>query len=378
MLLARTAGQMVSLILLLFVLERYGSSVLAGATTFLSVAPGLAISPLAGTLLDRHGRSRLIVLDYLVAAVALACIAGLSLAASLPIPLFLAIVTAGSVTQPLSNIGMRTLFPLVVPRPLWERANAIDSNGYVVSGIFAPAFAGALVGAVHGEGALVVTAAIFGTAAAVSRGLRDPETNVVRGDSLVRDALAGVRYFARHATLRGLALSVSTFNIAWGLFFIAIPVLLVQRLGQSPAVVGQLFALSGIAGFFSVLLFGRMGVAGRERRLLAASMAAWAVAIVVVLLRGDVVAVALAMVIGGIATGPFDIALFTLRQRRTDPAWLGRAFAVSMALNFAGFPIGSALGGALAENSTALALTFALIVSAGSALLTLAVLPREE
>jgi len=45
--------------------------------------------------------------------------------------------------------------------------------------------------------------------------------------------------------------------------------------------------------------------------------------------------------------GPVDIALFTIRQRRTDPAWLGRAFAVSMSLNFSGVPIGSALAGPL-------------------------------
>lgn len=29
----------------------------------------------------------------------------------------------------------------------------------------------------------------------------------------------------------------------------------------------------------------------------------------------------------GLASGPLDIALFTIRQRRTDPAWTGRAFA---------------------------------------------------
>jgi hypothetical protein len=53
----------------------------------------------------------------------------------------------------------------------------------------------------------------------------------------------------------------------------------------------------------------------------------------------------------GLLAGPLDIALFTVRQRRTDPAWLGRAFAVSMAFNFVGYPIGSALTGALVEDS---------------------------
>ena len=53
------------------------------------------------------------------------------------------------------------------------------------------------------------------------------------------------------------------------------------------------------------------------------------------------------MAIQGFLNGPMDVALFTLRQRRTDPAWMGRAFAVSMALNFVGYPFGAAIGGAL-------------------------------
>ena len=53
----------------------------------------------------------------------------------------------------------------------------------------------------------------------------------------------------------------------------------------------------------------------------------------------------------GLANGPFDIALFTVRQRRTDPAWLGRAFAISMGFNYSGFPIGAALTGVIAANS---------------------------
>ena len=40
-----------------------------------------------------------------------------------------------------------------------------------------------------------------------------------------------------------------------------------------------------------------------------------------------------------------------MRQRRTDPAWMGRAFAVSMAVNFMGFPIGAAAAGAIAAVS---------------------------
>ena len=52
------------------------------------------------------------------------------------------------------------------------------------------------------------------------------------------------------------------------------------------------------------------------------------------------------MMVGG-AAGPIDVSVLTLRQRRTDPSELGRVLSVSMSLNMAGGPIGSALAGIL-------------------------------
>jgi len=48
----------------------------------------------------------------------------------------------------------------------------------------------------------------------------------------------------------------------------------------------------------------------------------------------------------------------TLRQRRTDPRQLGRVLSISMSLNLAGFPLGSAVAGMLI--TTSLSATFVL------------------
>ena len=48
-----------------------------------------------------------------------------------------------------------------------------------------------------------------------------------------------------------------------------------------------------------------------------------------------------------LVAGPIDVGLLTLRQRRTDPSELGRVLSVSMSLNWAGVPVGSALAGVL-------------------------------
>ena len=376
MLLARTATTMVQLVLVLFALERFHSPALAGAVTFLGLAPGLLVSPIAGALLDRHGRVKLMIFDYAFAATALAAIVALGATGLLLEPLLLVIVTLMSLTFPLSTTGVRTMFPLLVPRPLWERANAIDSNGYVLSSIFGPAVAGALVATVGSLWALTVTSLIYAVAAATTVPLRDPLGRVPHG-GLLSDAWDGLVYTWTNRTLRGLGISVSTANIANGLFFIGLPVLVLSRLGGDAAQVGELFALMGVTAAVSVLFVGRVGTEGRERPLLAAAMLVTGVGYAFVLGSPNLLVAAAAMAVIGVATGPFDVVLFTLRQRRTDPAWLGRAFAVSMSLNYIGFPVGSAIGGAIATSGLEATFAAAFGLCALAAAIAFVAIPKD-
>jgi hypothetical protein len=121
----------------------------------------------------------------------------------------------------------------------------------------------------------------------------------------------------------------------------------------------------------SALLFGRMDTRGREWALLVwPSVALVPVAAIMLLAAGAPVGLGLTLLfvqalLLGVLWGPIDIALFTVRQRRTDAAWMGRAFAVSMAFNFLGVPIGAALAGLLAEGSLEAAI---LILGVGGAI----------
>ena len=162
LLLGRMGGSMMFVALVLFVLQRYQSPELAGVTAFAAAIPGVFVSPLAGALLDRYGRARLIVLDYLTAAIALVAVAVLSAAHELPPPLLLAIVTISSLTNPLSWAGARSLFPILAPRHLWERANGLDSSGHVIATLLASPLAGTLVGLFGGEWAIAASGGVYG------------------------------------------------------------------------------------------------------------------------------------------------------------------------------------------------------------------------
>src|SRR3954470_14161487 len=116
---ARISQSMVSVTLVLFTLDAYHSTRLAGLATFCGIFPGLLVSPIAGALLDRHGRTRLVVLDYSVALASLMLIGALALAGTLPAWLLLAIAAIASLTAPLSATGLRSVIPLIVPSHLW-------------------------------------------------------------------------------------------------------------------------------------------------------------------------------------------------------------------------------------------------------------------
>jgi predicted MFS family arabinose efflux permease len=378
LLLGRMGGSMLFVALVLFVLQRYHSPQLAGVTAFMAALPGIVVSPVAGALLDRYGRARLVVLDYAVAALALGLIAGLSALHLLPSPLLLVIVAIASLTNPLSWAGARSLFPILAPRNMWERANGLDSSGHVIATLLASPLAGTLVGLVGGEWALVAAAAVYVAAASVMVRLVDPPRKGAVSGSVLRNSWLGLRYMVRNPTLRGLALTLSTYNIGNGVLIIAVPVLVLGKLHSGPTTVGLLWGIMGGAGLVSALVAGRISSQGRERQLIVVAILIGAGAMAMLPLAGNLAVVAVAIFVLGLATGPFDIGLFTLRQRRTDPAWFGRAFAVSMSLNSLGNPIGSALAGPLIAFSVNAALWTAAVACLVAALFPLLLIPARD
>ena len=391
--LARVAQAMVAIALVLFTLAEYGSPELAGLVTFASIFPGIAISPIAGVLLDRHGRIRLMILDYVVAASALVLVAVLASVDALPAWLLLVIATIMSLTSIFSAVGLRTLFPLIVPRHLWERANALDSNGYVVATILGPPIAASLVAFGGGPVALFVIGLLFALTALSMVGVHDPLTEVTATGTLLGDAREGLVYVWRNRTLRGLGVSVSVINLAGGMTTIVVPLLVLRQVGANEALVGIMFAISGVSGMVSALVFGRIDTRGREWIMLVVPPFGYAAAIALALpvaVAGPagtpgavdpilgLLLLGAAQLLVGLVSGPYDIALFTVRQRRTDPAWLGRAFAISMGFNFIGFPIGAALTGVIAANSLGGAVALGISACIASGIIAALMIPERD
>ena len=376
-LLVRAGASMWQLALVLFVLQRYGSPSLAGISVFLAIAPGVLVSPIAGALLDRFGRVRLMVSDYAVSAAALT---GIVVLANLhvPLPATLALVVVGSLMNPLGTSGSRSLFPLVIPPRLWDRANAVDSMFYMITTVLGPPLAGAIVAFSSPEAAIAATAAVFLAGALTLTAVRDVHSERDDRAGLLAEARAGVVYVLRNRALRGLAVGMSVVNLGQGILIVALPVLVLERGYGGAQLVGALWSLMGLSGIASGLLAGRLGSEGRERPMLAGGILGIGSGIAAIATASSLDGVVAGVALVGMGSAVMDVALFSLRQRVTDPAWFGRAFAVSMHLNYSGIPIGSALSGPLLAISTPLALTAAVGFALLAAVLTWVMVPSTE
>lgn len=351
--LARLAERMLGLAVVLYALERFHSPQLAGWVAFAAMAPGLAVGPLAGALLDRIGAAWAIALDMACSAGCILVLAMLCLERADSAWSLLTLVGLYSLSNPLSAAGVRTLLPSLVPPAMLRRASALDTTIYAAVDVCGPAAAGALFGFTGAVFTLLAVAALYaGACVALLPAVRVlPHPLPAWRSGLFADAAAGVAHVLRHRSLRALSLAYGLYQLAWGILMVAVPVFVTRVAGgraRGDLLVGALWAVSGIAGAAGALLAGHYGAPGRERTMMALGMLLTPLAIYPLSAGFGLPGLGVGLALVGFLAGPVDVGVLTLRQRRTEPGWLGRVMAVSISLNLSGAPIGSALGGVVA------------------------------
>lgn len=380
--LSRLASEMLLFAVVLYVLAEFRSPVLAGLSGFFLTLPGFLISPVAGAMLDRVGAVRAVILDTVISALLIGLVVIASVGGWLSPVMLLTVLALYSLTSPLSAGGIRTLFPRFVPEAAYDKANALDLSTYSVIDVIGPLVAGTLFALVGPDPTLGIVAGMFALAALSLLLLRGQGAEPERGERkhLLREAWEGITYLFGNATLRGLAVSYSCYQAAFGILVVAVPVTVAERIGgtgPTEQVAGLLWSVVGVCGAAGALLAGKVLRAGGERTLLIGTTVLSAVAIFPVSAVASLVMLAVGLAFVGLLEGALNVSVLSLRQRRTAPQWLGRVMTVSISVNLIGFPIGTALGGFVVAQSTtaafAVAVVFAVFAAAGGAL----VIPKE-
>jgi MFS family permease len=245
------------------------SAVVLGVVSFAGLMPAFLLSPVAGVLVDRWDKHRVLVATQICSALQSAGLAALTLAGTITIPYLLAL----SVFQGLINafdVPARQSFVVQMIEDRRDLPNAIALNSSIVNlaRLIGPSFAGILIATVGEGGCFTIDAvsylAVIATLLMMS--ITRHEATPTGHKHVLLELKEGFDYARRSRTIVaviGLLALVSFMGVP---YMTLLPIIVTERLSGDARLLGYLTAASGLGALAGALfLASRKSVFGLER-----------------------------------------------------------------------------------------------------------------
>lgn len=311
--------------------EMTRSAFWVGLVAFCDLAPAVLFSPIAGAVADRVDRVRLTMVSQAAIAVQAAAIAALLAAGLLSIELLLVLEVLGGTAASFSQPARQSLMPALVPRSDLPAAVACNSLCFNVARFLGPAIAGPLI-ATAGVLPAVVLNCLAYVAATATMPLLRVDAAERRGHapdaSIWADAVAGVRYAARHPGLGPILGFAAVASVLLRGVQEILPPYVERLFGRGPDGLAFLTAGIGIGAFASGLWVASRGRVGGAAALAVGAVGVQAVATIAFASSSSFSLAVLCGALMGAAGSVHGITVQTLVQSASDPAMRGRVLSL--------------------------------------------------
>ena len=317
----------------------------------LDALPILLVGPVGGLLADAWDRRKLLayILAYqCVTTAAFGVVVMLGLLQTWHI--FGYILLMGLAFVVLDPTRM-TIISSIVPRQNIVNAFALNSLGFSLMRLIAPALGGAALALVGPGPALMLEAAMLLGAVGFSTGVRLPDTEraTLRVKTAFSDILAGARYVRDEPLILGLAL-MGVLMPLFGFSFVhgLMPVYAAEVFGVESVGLGLLMASIGAGSTVGTLALASFTDIRFRGRLIVAAIALTGTTMIVFSRVPTIhMAIPVLMLVSAWTMVFFSTASATVQSIVTD-AFRGRVASI-YALTFGSLPLGSLLAGGLAQ-----------------------------
>lgn len=300
--------------------------------------PPLIFSPVAGVLLDRYDRRKILIASDVLRTLIVLGFLFVDSPSSLWLIYLLTVLqfSLGSVFEP----GRAALMPSLVRREDLVRANILGSITWSAMLAIGGATGGLVAALLGTEFALVFDAATFLVSAALIVAIRVPKRGVVEAQATesssgVRDYVEGLRYAVRNPAT-GLALlikaggnfgNIDTIVVVFATYLFVIG-------ADGTGSLGILWSAFGIGAIVGPLIIDRFNdrTVARMRRLVLVGYAMMTVAWVALGASPTLLLAAVAVLLKAMGGSIYWTYSSVIIQRSVDDAYLGRLFSLDMAL----------------------------------------------
>ncbi len=340
------ASQMLMVAVAWQMYDTTGSAWDLGLVGLLQFLPAIPLALVAGHVIDRHHRGRIVALclGLQVAVAALLCAGSLGGHASRELLLAVSVVLGA--VRAFQMPAQQALTPLLVPLPLLPRALAASSAGMQGAIIAGPALGG-LIYTAGAAATYGVCAALFALATALCLTLRYAHQPPPLAPVTLQTLLAGVHFVRGHKVVLG-AISLDLFAVLFGGATALLPIYAKDILHTGPVGLGVLRSAPAVGALLMSLALTRWPIRRRTGPLLMAAVAAYGLGTLVFGLSSHFAPALLALAVTGAADMVSVVIRSTLVQLETPDAMRGRVSAVNSVFIGASNQLGEFESGATA------------------------------
>ena len=335
----------------LWVYQRTGSVTDFALISMFTLLPQIVLSPLAGALIDRWDRRRVMMLSDLVAGIVTLTMSLLLMRQQLmvwQIYLGMALISTCNAFQLPAYFAATSL---LLPPEQRGRGSGMVQLGQAVGQIAAPVLAGVFVLTIGINGVLVIDFATYvfavGTLALVHIPRAEATPDQTGKGSLGREIAYGWSYLTSRPGLLGLMLFITAANFMLGIISVLVTPLVLAI--ASPAVLGSVMSTGGIGMLVGSVVMSAWG--GPKRRVsgVLGFMLLGGLCILVGGLRPSTLLIAFAAFGFFFCLPIINGCNMAILQSKVAPDVLGRVFALSNMLVAAAMPLSFVLAGPLAD-----------------------------
>jgi MFS family permease len=316
-----------------------------------STIPSLALHLVAGTLVDRWDRRRVMMVADTAAGLSTLAILLLYSANGLELwHLYAASAVAGAAGT-FQHLAYSTAITTLIPKAHYARATGMVSLAQYASLIGAPMLAGILLGIIGISGVLLIDVVTFVVAVGALLAVYIPPPEASPSESsLLRNSLFGFRYIAARPGLLGLTLIALAFSMAEALGYPLIAPMILARTGNDEIMLGTVQGMLGVGGVLGGVLISGWG--GPKRRI-----HAFLIGLMLTGLLGDAL-MGLGRSLPMWLVAAFFLEVFiptilgthqSIWQSKVPPDMQGRVFAARGLISSVAEPISMGLAGVLAD-----------------------------
>lgn len=289
--------------------------------------PALALVLVAGQVVDRYHRARIVALCMAAQAVIAAALVWASMAHGVGREMLLMVSVAVGMVRAFQMPTQQALTPMVLPPALLPRGLAFSSAGSQGAIVAGPA----LGGFVYVAGAHVVyalCALLFVTAGLLVAGVRYQQPSRIKKAISMETLLAGVRFVRDRQAVLG-AISLDLFAVLFGGAVALLPIFARDLLQVGSWGLGLLRAAPAAGALLTSIALTRWPVARRAGTVLLSAVAVYGAATIVFGLSTSFVLSLVALVVSGGADMVSVVIRQSLVQLDTPDEMRGRVSAVN-------------------------------------------------